>query len=270
MALPPLTVRALLPQLLQSNAAVVTAVTVGDVGCQALEGRLGADGVGWDSARTGRMAIAAFFVTGPLSFAWNQFLERRLPGRDLRQVFRKMLANGLFAPIQIATSFTTITLLSGRTVQDAQRKVRQDLPLTFMVGTAYWPGIGFLQFRFVPLQYRPVVGSVAGAVYNMFFSSMANRPVDAPAPAPAIPSDTRRDAPESVLDDAPSRPAAPLDPTPATTATHDEAPLAGALVRDAGSSATSSVEPPPPPPSLLTVPASSWLRGNLAVAGRPS
>ena len=179
MALPPMTARVLLPQLLRSNAAVSTAVFVGDIGCQASEGRLHSDGTGWDSARTLRMVTAAFIATGPLSFMWNQFLERRLPGREMRQVFRKMLANGLFAPVQITTSFTVITLLSGRSLQDAQRKVRQDLPFTFAIGSGYWPLVGFVQFRFVPLQYRPFVGSAAGAVYNVFFSSMANRPVGA-------------------------------------------------------------------------------------------
>jgi len=176
-SLPPFTFRNIFPQFIGSTAAVTAAVTVGDVGCQFFEQRLTEHGAGWDRHRTARMATAACIATGPLGFFWNQFLERQLPGRELRQVFRKMLANGLFAPVQIAASFTVITLLSGRTMADARAKVKQDLAVTFLVGSTYWPFIGFIQFRFVPLLYRPAVGSVAGAVYQMFFSGMANRPV---------------------------------------------------------------------------------------------
>jgi len=182
-SLPPFTFRNIFPQFVGSTAAVTAAVTVGDVGCQFFERRLTEHGAGWDWHRTVRMATAACIATGPLGFFWNQFLERQLPGRELRQVFRKMLANGLFAPVQIAASFTVITLLSGRTMADARAKVKQDLAVTFLVGSTYWPFVGFVQFRFVPLLYRPAVGSVAGAVYQMFFSGMANRPVRSSADA---------------------------------------------------------------------------------------
>jgi hypothetical protein len=113
-------------------------------------------------------------LVAPVSFVWNNFLERAIPGTALRAVLSKVLANGatlrphllpgvsrrrartgLFAPVQISLSFTTITLLSGKTLVDARRKVQHDLPVTFAVGGMYWPVVGFIQFRFVPVRPLP-------------------------------------------------------------------------------------------------------------------
>jgi len=54
---------------------------------------------GWDldnvdRERNMRMLITSTFVSGPTSYAWNQFLERALPGRSFRIVFMKMACNG--------------------------------------------------------------------------------------------------------------------------------------------------------------------------------
>jgi len=38
-----------------------------------------------------------------------------------------------------------------------------------------------MQFRYVPLSYRPLVGAGAGVLYQTFFSNMANRAVVVPA-----------------------------------------------------------------------------------------
>jgi hypothetical protein len=72
--------------------------------------------------------------------------------------------------------FTSVILLSGHTMREVKRKMKNDLPRTFITGSFYWPFISFLNFRFIPLDYRPIASSLAGALWNVYVSSQANNP----------------------------------------------------------------------------------------------
>lgn len=50
------------------------------------------------------------------------------------------------------------------------------MPKTFAVGSCYWPFVSYMSFRFVPVEYRPIVGSMAGALWNIYMSSAGNNP----------------------------------------------------------------------------------------------
>jgi hypothetical protein len=86
-----------------------------------------------------------------------------------------MGSNFFISPFTIALFFTTVTLLEGKTLQDASKKIEKDLPSTWVASLIYWPVIGFLNFRFVPVQNRVIFGSLAGIVWNIFMSNQAHR-----------------------------------------------------------------------------------------------
>lgn len=50
------------------------------------------------------------------------------------------------------------------------------MPKTFAVGSCYWPLVSFVNFRYIPLDYRPIVGSLAGTLWNIYISSAGNNP----------------------------------------------------------------------------------------------
>jgi hypothetical protein len=52
------------------------------------------------------------------------------------------------------------------------------MPKTFLAGSCYWPFISFINFRFIPLDYRPFVGSLAAAIWNIYISSVANKTME--------------------------------------------------------------------------------------------
>ncbi|CAF0778620.1 unnamed protein product [Didymodactylos carnosus] len=87
-----------------------------------------------------------------------------------------MLTNSLLAPINISLVFTSIILLQGHSLRVARTKIKNDMPETFLVGSCYWPFVSYINFRFIPLDYRPMIGSVAGAIWNIYMSSAANNP----------------------------------------------------------------------------------------------
>ena len=87
-----------------------------------------------------------------------------------------MLTNTLLAPVNISLVFTAVILLQGHSFSVARRKIKSDMPKTFAIGTCYWPFVSFINFRYIPLDYRPIVGSMAGALWNIYISSAANNP----------------------------------------------------------------------------------------------
>ena len=80
----------------------------------------------------------------------------------MKTIGKKMLLNALIAPVMISTTFISITLLSGKSFANAQQKVQKDIGPTWITGGFYWPIVGFLNFRFVPVSYRAFTGSLAG------------------------------------------------------------------------------------------------------------
>ncbi|CAF1626519.1 unnamed protein product [Didymodactylos carnosus] len=72
--------------------------------------------------------------------------------------------------------FTSVVLLNGHSLREVKRKVKNDMPRTFIAESCYWPIVSFLNFRFIPLDYRPMVGRLAGAIWNVYVSSATNNP----------------------------------------------------------------------------------------------
>lgn len=122
------------------------------------------------------MAISSCFVSGPVGYLVQQFLEYKFPGNSRKQIGKKMLFSFFISsPVQISLAFTTITLLKGYNLNDAKTKIENDLVNTMLTGLLYWPIVSYLNFRYVSVDHRPLVGSLAGIVWNIYFSNQTNR-----------------------------------------------------------------------------------------------
>ncbi|CAF0846171.1 unnamed protein product [Adineta steineri] len=187
--------RRLIKPYLFSTLAIGTSVTLGDFICQYLERHkhrkedviprtsLSSALPWWNSERSLIMCTSAVVVSTPWNFTIQRTVERLFPGKQSKQIAKKMLTNILLAPIGISLMFTTITLLKGQSIGEAKIKVKTDMPKTFLTGSCYWPFVSFINFRFVPLDYRPFLGSLAGAIWNIYISSVANTTADIEQPS---------------------------------------------------------------------------------------
>ncbi|CAF1158620.1 unnamed protein product [Rotaria sordida] len=180
--------RGLIKPYIITTIAIGTSVTTGDLICQYLEshkksptGETIAPSSSsllswWDRERSRIMCTTAVLVSTPWSFTLARIVERLFPGKQGIQIAKKMLTNTLLAPLNISIVFTCVILLQGHTLRTARKKIKHDMPKTFVAGTCYWPFVSFINFRFIPLNYRPIVGSLAGAIWNIYISSAANNP----------------------------------------------------------------------------------------------
>lgn len=76
---------------------------------------------------------------------------------------------------KVAAQLSSLTLLEeGKTADDARRCLARDLVPTMQVGILFWPAVGIMCSRFVPVMNRPAANSVAGLFWSMFMSHRAN------------------------------------------------------------------------------------------------
>ncbi len=129
----------------------------------------------WDHHRTSIMALQGAFLSGPWGFVQFTVLEKLFPGRSRTAVLQKVATSIVIAPISICLTFTGLNFLYGRPWASAVQKIESDLPRTYISGAFYWPFISAMNFRFTPLEYRPLVGSMAGVLWNIYLSFIANR-----------------------------------------------------------------------------------------------
>ncbi|CAF1378769.1 unnamed protein product [Adineta ricciae] len=176
--------RRLVKPYIYSTLAISASVTVGDFICQYLQRHHQHAKPScppptflpwWDRRRSAVMCTTAVLVSTPWNFTISRTIERIFPGKQIAQIGKKMLINILVAPIGISLVFTSVTLLKGQTISDAKKKVKEDMPKTYLAGSCYWPFVSFVNFRFIPLDYRPFVASLAGAIWNIYISSVANK-----------------------------------------------------------------------------------------------
>ena len=167
-----------LRQLLVSATQVSCSMGLGDVVCQFLE-QSDQEPATIDLKRTSRMFVTGFFVSGPWNHCQYQLLERFAPGNAGLTVLKKVLASAALAPISISLMFASVLSLQNRS-DEIPNKLQDDLMQTWTVGAAYWPFVLGLNFMYVPLQHRPLVGAAAGSLWNVYNSFQANKSIDIP------------------------------------------------------------------------------------------
>tara|TARA_B100000780_G_scaffold261304_1_gene213682 strand:+ start:114 stop:698 length:585 start_codon:yes stop_codon:yes gene_type:complete len=168
-----------LRQLLITAAQVSTSMAVGDVICQCLEQdayNLGLNSVSIDVKRSSRMFLVGAFVSGPWSHCQYQLLEKFIPGNTGGAVAKKVLSAAALAPIGISLMFSSVLLLQGKS-EKIEDKLKDDVLETWAIGALYWPAVLTMNFKFVPLNSRPLVGAFAGSFWNIYTAYQANKVV---------------------------------------------------------------------------------------------
>ena len=75
---------------------------------------------------------------------------------------KKMIGSCVLAAPQMSITFSTVIALNGGSFSDMKKKIKQDIPTTWLAGNVFWVPINLIQYCFTPLYYRATVGSVCG------------------------------------------------------------------------------------------------------------
>ncbi|CAM9868679.1 unnamed protein product [Discosporangium mesarthrocarpum] len=150
-------------------------MSMGDVVCQTIEGYGTETEVEWDRQRTFRMGVTGLLVLCPMSYGWNLLAERLYPGTSFRSLAGKLGVQMVCMPPMVAGQFASLTLLDmGKGLADVRVKLEGELVPTLKVSTCFWPLVGIVSFRFIPVINRPAMNGFAGFFWNIYLSHQAN------------------------------------------------------------------------------------------------
>ena len=84
-------------------------------------------------------------------------------------------------PLPIGATLFGIGVYRGSSVEDAARSTREEVGQSWSSGMLFWGPVNLLRFRFVPLEWRAPIGSLAAAVWGVYLSAVANKVAARPA-----------------------------------------------------------------------------------------
>ncbi|XXG90268.1 hypothetical protein AAC387_Pa12g2078 [Persea americana] len=129
----------------------------------------------YDWLRALRMTSYGFFLYGPGSHAWYQYLDHRLPKPTFGNLSMKVLLNQIvLGPCVIAVAFAWNNLWQGKLSQLPAMYQKDALP-TLLYGFRFWIPISVLNFWVVPLQTRVAFMSTCAIFWNFYLSSTMSK-----------------------------------------------------------------------------------------------
>ncbi|CAG4937978.1 mpv17-like protein 2 [Colias croceus] len=126
----------------------------------------------YDWARTARMFIIGTCM-GPLHHFYYIYLDKFLPHTDLKTVGKKILNDQLLAsPATILCFFYGLGFLEGKKISESTEEIKEKMAYVYIGDCLFWPPIQFINFYYLPTQYRVFYINIATMVYNVFLSFM--------------------------------------------------------------------------------------------------
>ncbi|CAG0919309.1 unnamed protein product, partial [Notodromas monacha] len=110
-------------------------------------------------------------VQGNLYHHWYHWLDKWYPGKDPRTVLKKILADEAIASPTFGVSFFLASgTLEMKPLLVSLREFAYKYPRVYLMDLCIWPPTMYLNFLFVPGQYRVLVVNCANILWTAFLS----------------------------------------------------------------------------------------------------
>lgn len=147
--------------------------------------------------QSAQVAALGFVSNGLVLPSWYAFLDRTLGSSmtNRRTVLLKVAADQfVYAPFMISSYFSYFCLLRCTSFDEfrssASSKIQSSLFTTWLADCAIWPAANAINFRFIPLIFRPVWTSVVQLIWQTYMayvsSPRTNRIEESPSPREAV------------------------------------------------------------------------------------
>ncbi|CAJ0569824.1 unnamed protein product, partial [Mesorhabditis spiculigera] len=125
----------------------------------------------WDWRRTGRFA-ACGLLQGPMLHFMYRFMDFhvRFRGPRLAVALQKCAIDVSSAPLFTVTTICGVGLMEGHTLREGLAEYRRKFIHIFMLDCVTWPPFQFVNFMFLPPQFRVVYTNMVQLLYNMLIS----------------------------------------------------------------------------------------------------
>eukprot|EP01117_Protostelium_nocturnum_P002073 TRINITY_DN12713_c0_g1_i1.p1 TRINITY_DN12713_c0_g1~~TRINITY_DN12713_c0_g1_i1.p1 ORF type:complete len:201 (+),score=54.29 TRINITY_DN12713_c0_g1_i1:305-907(+) len=158
--------------LLNKMTFAGTMYGLGDALYQKIEGNEKLD---WK--RILKMSAFGAAVFGPLGHYWYNFLDHRYPTTTTRHILTKVAFDQLvFAPPYYTLFFFSMSMWEGRGFEGSKKEVKEKILHTLVCDYAVWPGIQWINFKWLPSSARVLFVSGVSVGWNAFLSKMQHNP----------------------------------------------------------------------------------------------
>lgn len=141
----------------------------------------------YDIKRTLRLGSFGALIHGPTGHFFYGFLDKQLPGTAATTVVSKVAIDQLiWNPIFGVMFFSYLGLAEGKTVDQIQTKIKNDLQTAVMGSWAVWIPAHTINFKYVPSSQRLLYINSIQIGYNVFLSFLGNKGAAAKVPGEAV------------------------------------------------------------------------------------
>ncbi|KAK4872676.1 hypothetical protein RN001_014705 [Aquatica leii] len=124
----------------------------------------------WDKTRTNKMAISGIPI-GIVCHLYYSFLDKRLPGRTLKVLIKKLFIDQFIcSPICISTFLVTIACLEHASFNDFTKSLKTKLWRLYLADWVVWPPAQVINFYFLSPKFRVLYDNVISLGYDVYTS----------------------------------------------------------------------------------------------------
>lgn len=125
-----------------------------------------------DLEQTKRFAVAGLIYSGPAWYGSLVLVDHIFgPTKNLKVLGKKILFDqGIIGPIFLVGCITTFSLLEQCSIKHVSEQLKENYVKVLLAEYTYWPFVQLVNYYYVPLTYRALVGSTATLVWNTIFS----------------------------------------------------------------------------------------------------
>lgn len=126
----------------------------------------------YSSKRTAHMAFSGLTV-GIVCHYWYRYIDKRIPGKSLSVVLRKVLWDQVIcSPIVISTFFLTLGILEASSKEQILREIKEKAMRLYIAEWTVWPPAQIINFYFLPNKYRILYDNTISLGYDVYTSKV--------------------------------------------------------------------------------------------------
>ncbi|XP_043289209.1 mpv17-like protein 2 [Venturia canescens] len=126
----------------------------------------------WCPNRTRNMAISGMSV-GIICHHWYRYLDKRLPGRTIGIVVKKVVIDQLVcSPLCIAMFFITLGILEKSNWSELKEEIREKAHRLYIAEWVVWPPAQLINFYILPTKYRVLYDNTISLGYDVYTSQV--------------------------------------------------------------------------------------------------
>lgn len=106
---------------------------------------------------------------------WYKFIDKRLPGRSIRLVLKKVFFDQIIgSPINISVLFITLGFLERKSISEIGKEMKDKFIRLYTAEWIVWPPAQIVNFLWLPSRYRVLYDNTISLGYDIYTSRVAN------------------------------------------------------------------------------------------------